>query len=323
MKGKWSKDNFIYFTSGATNKTMGEFIEKNPDWKLFENDVSAWDASFSEYLCELEVWTAAQFGAPKAVLDLMKANIRTHGVTTNGWRYECRGTRKSGDPFTSCFNSLFNAMMHLFVFHIQTGVEIDYLKDFIRMMVMGDDNLMRHQGQIVNFYDDFLQLGFETECIYRDNLWETEFCSSIPIMSKQGLVFVPKPGKMISKFGYFVQPPETTPKELLYGNYCGMLFLSFIPWFDSLLKGVLKHTGRVEPRKINFKNRHELGEHKYKYVRVDWCPETNYFIQMRYGFDNYMFEQTSVALQQNNMQHVFVQAMFDRETDGLKSIYTH
>ncbi len=322
MKKMWNKDNFLYFTSGATNKTMGEFLDVNKHWNIFENDVSAWDASFSTELCKLEVWVAGQFGAPKCVIDLMKENINTHGRTTNGWKYACKGTRKSGDPYTSCFNSLFNALLHLFVFHLQTGIEVCDFKDTIRMMVMGDDNLMRHTGGEVNFFDDLLQLGFVTESKYRDSYSEVEFCSSIPVPSLQGTVFVPKPGKLISKFGYFVQPPKVDSDQLLYGVCCGLEFLRFIPWYSSLLDGALSS--------IKIKNVCEskcydkfVGntEHKYKFEKVDWCEMTDYTLMMRYGFDSYMYATCSVALKRGDMGHPFVQALFDRETAGVKTIY--
>lgn len=332
MKKAWNKDNYLYFTSGATNKTMGEFLDVNPNWHIFENDVSAWDASFSVALCELEVWIAKKFGAPKAVLDLMTANIKTHGVTTNGWKYSCRGTRKSGDPYTSCFNSLFNALIHLFVFHLRTGVEVCDFSQSIRMMVMGDDNLMRHSGDKVNFFVDLLQLGFETESNYRDSYSQTEFCSSIPLPSAQGTVFVPKPGKMIAKFGYFIQPPVSIDSNtLLNGVCCGLEFLKFVPWYSALIDGVrqscisrdngYQNKQQRKRHKKSLSSYLRVDEHKYKLESVQWCPMTSYTLMERYGYDSYMFETCTEALREGNMDHPFVQTMFDRETDGISVIY--
>jgi len=333
MKKMWDKDNYLYFTSGATNKTMGEFLDVNQHWWIFENDVSAWDASFSTELCKLEVWIAKKFGAPRAVLDLMLANIHTHGVTTNGWKYQCEGTRKSGDPFTSCFNSLFNALIHLFVFHLQTGVEVIDFPQFIRMMIMGDDNLMRHAGRKVNFFDDLIQLGFETESNYRDSYAETEFCSSIPVPSQEGTVFIPKPGKMVAKFGYFVQPPESVDSnDLLYGVCCGLEFLKFVPWYSSLLEGATESCmqgcnatkrSKQSRKRLNKGLRlfNVLPDHKYRLEQVHWCPMTSYTLMQRYGYDSYMFNTCSDALRKGDMSHPFVQTMFDRETDGVSVIY--
>jgi len=326
MKNQWNKNNFLYFTSGANNKDMGEFFQVNPDWEMFENDVSAWDASFSLALCELEVWVAKKFGAPRVVLDLMQANIRTHGVTTNGWIYSCMGTRKSGDPYTSCFNSLFNAMLHLFVFHLQTGIPPEHLKDHIRMMVMGDDNLMRHSGPRVQFYDDFIQLGFVTESNYRDDISEVEFCSAIPVPSRQGLVFVPKPGKLMAKFGYFINPPNIEPNTLFYGVCRGFDNLRFIPWYRELVDTTLqalfeKGLNMKQLQLVKVKLRDWEG--KMNFSHADWCPDTDAVLQKRYCMGDYLYNRVTQLIRERQMNHNIMHAVYDRETDGPKMMYTN
>jgi len=256
MKEQWSAGNFLYFTSGATNVSMGKFIDIRECWHLFEDDVGAWDASFSEKLCQLEVWISDKFGAPRAVLDLMQANIKTHGYTTNGWKYSCVGTRKSGDPFTSCYNSLFNALLHLFVFHKQTGIRVENLHAHIRMMVMGDDNLMRHAGVKIDFPPMMLRLGFETVGMYRPETYQAEFCSSIMVRSAHGTVFIPKPGKMLCKVGYFVQPPLlVAPRQLLRGVALGFQSLVFVPWFAALVASLLQFVDTMPDQEKNKKKK--------------------------------------------------------------------
>jgi len=277
---------------------------------MFENDVSAWDSSVCEKLCKLEVWIAKNFGAPRAVLDLMLANIDTHGRTTNGWSYRCKGTRKSGDPYTSCFNSLLNALMHLFVFHLQTGISTVDFSSSIRMMVMGDDNLMRHAGGKINFHDDILQLGFESVSRYRSNVWDVEFCSSTPVNVDGGFVFVPKIGKVFAKFGYFINPPVAVDSNSILRGVCiGFSKLRFLPFFDAFLQGVEKICGSAKPYFLK-----EM-EHAFKFGAVRHCQETDSCVMMRYGFDTYMFNRCVVALRAGDMDHPFVKCLFDRETD--------
>jgi len=113
VKKIWSNKFPIFFTSGANNFETVQHIDV-PEYKLFENDVSSYDASICKELCELEVWLAKKFGAKCAVLDLMRANINTHGVTNHGIKYSVKGTRKSGDPYTSLMNSILNGLMHAY-----------------------------------------------------------------------------------------------------------------------------------------------------------------------------------------------------------------
>jgi hypothetical protein len=329
MKSMWNDEFFIHFTSGASNLGMGNFINKDSEWKIFENDISAYDSCISPKLCKLEVWVAKQFGATRAVLDLMTANINTHGFTTNGWKYKVPGTRKSGDPFTSCFNSLLNAMMHIFTFHLQTGYPVDEICQHMRMLVMGDDNLMRHDGNRVAFSQDFLSLGFVTECTYRENIYEAEFCSSFPVSCKQGMCFIPMPGKIIAKFGYFISPPiNTDPKCLLAGVAQGLKHLRFVKYYDKFLDGVLDACGGVKPYEFNKNSKKKKDmyrfldpEFRYNFVEVEPCEMTDYEVMFRYQVDCSIRDDAYAAARSGEMSHSFSQLYMDRETLGPKLVY--
>jgi len=329
MKMIWSDEFFIHFTSGASNLGMGNFINQQMEWNIFENDIAAFDSCIHPKLCNLEVWIAKQYGAKRAILDLMTANIQTHGFTTNGWKYKVPGTRKSGDPFTSCFNSLLNAMMHIFVFHRRTGIPVGEVSQHLRMLVMGDDNLMRHDGNRVAFSRDFLNLGFVTECTYRENLFDSEFCSSFPVSCKQGVCFIPMPGKIIAKFGYFISPPiGTDPRCLLKGVVQGLHHLRFVNYYDKFLDGVLDVCGSVKPYEFNKNSRKMKGnyrfqdpEYRYNLVHVDKNEMTDYDVLFRYQMDCSIRDEACAAARRGDMAHSFSQLLMDRETLGTKLVY--
>lgn len=317
MKKVWNAEHFIHFTSGSSSKKMGEFISENDCWNIFENDVSSWDASVSVKLCRLEVWLAKQFGAPTAVVDLMTANINTHGFTTHGWRYKVEGTRKSGDPYTSCMNSLLNGLLHCFVFERRTNCGIANVSKKLCMLVQGDDNLLRHYGDRINFRDDLLELGFSSDSVYREFLYQAEFCSSFPLSCAEGTSFVPKPGSVCAKFGYFIDPPKhVAPLSILRGVCLGFEALKFVPLFRKFLDGAGRKCKGYRPY-------YERCDTSYKFNLdfVTHCALTDYELMMRYGFDCGMYRECCSALERGDVDHPYVLCLFDRETNAKKSIY--
>lgn len=315
VKSKWNSDHFIYFTSGATTKQMGEYI--SGPGQIFENDVSAYDSSICKDLCELEIWIARQYGAPTAVLQLMTANIETHGYTSCGWRYAVTGTRKSGDPYTSVFNSMLNALMHLFVFMRQTKLSINDARQSIRMLVQGDDNLMRHGGDRLLWRPTFLKLGFDTESIYRANLSEAEFCSSVLMPTKTGHTFVPKLGRVLAKFGYFINPPKNVPPAAIIRGVClGFGPLNELPWFKSFLDNMLE---RYQSSTVYYLKDHEFKAKLVNFEVEDQMDAVFYFTK-RYDFDyedltNLCHELRTFG---GTCDHPLVKWVIARDTDGPK-----
>jgi len=318
MKKQLNSNNFVHFTSGSNSRAMGKFTEKFFN-NVFENDVSAYDASISKPLCELEVWIAGKFGAARAVTDLMKSNIKTHGYTMNGFKYNVEGTRKSGDPFTSCFNSLLNMMMHIFIFVEQTGVSVEHVKENIKMLVMGDDNLASHSGTEINWAPSFLKLGFVTVSIYQPDIYSSQFCSSVPIPDNDGIVFIPKPGKVLCKLGYFINPPlNEDPKSVLRGVCLGYEVLSKTPLFNGMFNHLLRYThgsGVYKPK---------CFEHKFNYSLVKPNLYTIYYICRRYNFSVEQLEEANSDLSWINdtTRSALIRAIIDRDSDGPQEIYT-
>jgi hypothetical protein len=136
------------------------------------------------------------------------------------------------------------------------------------------------------------------------------------------MVFVPKPGKMISKFGVFVEPPDVPVKQLLFGVACGLQHLDFMPWYKTLVESTKSYCGKQEPVPLaKFKNRHHLFDGKMVFRPVTWIPETDVDIMMRYNIDTEFFRILDNNIHFMQFRHPYLQCMFDRETDGPKEIY--
>jgi hypothetical protein len=267
FKRRWDKRFFLCFSSGMTAKQAADYIVNNnsDDMKFMEDDLGKFDSSISKKWCEYELWLMKKFGCPKAVYDLWEVNISTHGVTTHGWRYKVKGTRKSGDPPTSVFNSIINGLAHAYIYCLRTGrrcVDVairavaqdgephDVTYHF-KMLLQGDDNVTAHQREfdvngneiLIDWRSDMGELGFDSEAVYRDRLTDITFCS-MTLVYAGGWVFIPQIGRLLSKFGYCIDRPlSVEPKQMLRGIALGLKpHVHFVPVLRALVERTLELT---------------------------------------------------------------------------------
>jgi hypothetical protein len=125
VKSMWRPPFPLVFTSGLSTKTCAQYLMKFAGLTL-EDDVGKWDASVHRKWLEFKVWLYKLFGAPTAVAQLFEADIFTHGVTFGGIRYKVDGTVHSGNPDTSLFNSILNALLHVMVISLARGTCISH-----------------------------------------------------------------------------------------------------------------------------------------------------------------------------------------------------
>jgi hypothetical protein len=150
-----------------------------------ERDFSRYDAHNNLDVVDLELETYTWMNAPREVLRLMASMRKAQGRTTKGIKYSVEGTRRSGDPNTSCGNSYQNALMTLF-----SSQQADLHND--------------PTPAAVNLADDILRrLGFAPETILHDSYRLGSFCSSLfwPALADGNPVYVlgPKIGRTITK----------------------------------------------------------------------------------------------------------------------------
>jgi len=243
IKKIWSSKNWCCFTSGVRSDKAAQLI--NEPWQFVEDDIKTFDSSVCENLLQLELWIARKFGAPRAVRDLMLENCNTHGYTFFGAKYYVPGCRKSGDPYTSLFNSMLNAFMHAFIIGDWLNWSIDEVKEHVRMLVAGDDNAMCINSEIrIPFVYCMSRLGFSSEALYRDSIFDLEFCSCRVYDVDGQLTFGPMPGKVLSKLGYLNNPPANVTREsMMKGIALGLKHSCyFIPPLRAVIDCILRLT---------------------------------------------------------------------------------
>jgi hypothetical protein len=270
------------------------------------------------------------FGAPRAVLDLMTANIKTHGATPHGWSYKCDGTRKSGDPYTSLMNSIINGLSHLYLYCKWTGRSVGSARRSLKMLVQGDDNLMRHfERQKFPFQEGMAGLGFESEAFYRSDVDQVEFCSSRIYLTNNGYVFGPKPGKVLAKFGYIVNPPANVSQgSMMRGIALGLQRqVNFIPPLKVVVDRVLKLTeGSVAyvPRGFKFtpfdlvEDTMKISKPHESTVDVMFNLETNYYWSNTH---QEKFEEQVNNLEFGDSIRGIADLLLDRDTGGPQDIF--
>lgn len=316
----WSDKFSCFFTSGATTERVSKYLLAPQGWLWFENDVGAFDASVSYELGLLEIWLARKMGASATVCDLMRENLNTHGYTSSGIFYKVLGTRKSGDPYTSCFNSVLNGLMHLFC--LSRRVSLRTCLKLVRMVVQGDDNLMRFHPSLTPDWTLLIRLGFKCDNIYRSGPEDAEFCSSKFYPTLDGYCLGPKVGRVLNKIGWFILPPlNVHPLSLVKGVAMGFQAVGvLVPTLGVLLANILRIT-------IGHKA-YFLKEQEWKMtysVCVSHRVKYEYMMWYWYGLNTAMLDFVEGLLRScvvgSDCTDPYLDLMFDKETIGPKLIF--
>jgi len=273
-------------------------------------------------LCDLELWMTKKFGCSPLQYQLFEENIRTHGYTSFGIKYSVKGTRKSGDPFTSVYNSILNGLMHIYVVVTQTGKRLQDVLEDVKMVVQGDDNLLRHYGPKLDFRATIMNLGFDSESIYCESYYDAEFCSSIFYDTADGPILGPKIGRVLTKMGYFINPPVNEhPLAVLRGVALGLeLASSYVPLLKEIVERVLYLTRWHNPVYLKTFNLHTL---KTSYH----VPASDYALFNRYGLSPHMVDDVRATVSKlrvgSLLDDPYLWLLLDRDTDAGKTIFIH
>lgn len=315
MKKRWGINSKLCYTSGVAADEAAVFISGDYD-HILEDDMGAFDSSLEKELLLIELDLYKWLGAPPAVLQLLRYGIRTHGMTAHGVRYWRDAMRKSGDPNTSCGNTLINGLAHLFVYaRNRPGWSTSKCFANFLMLAQGDDNLMRYNGPIIDWVSEMASLGLQSEAMHRATLLDAEFCSNLYYETPDGPTFGPKPGRVMSKLGYFINPPRVKPESLVRGTALGLkAACAHIPPLNSYLNRLLDLT---------------QGHHAYYTKSDEWkmsykpkrpLPYADPTLFRRYHWgDNEQRELESelatISLCQD-LDGILSQMLYDRDTSG-------
>jgi hypothetical protein len=319
-----SKSNFV-FTSGVTSIGAAKHVlsvngqHGYDDIGTFDLDQSRpWGFMFHR-LCK-------KWGAPEATLQLIHGNIDTHGKTHHGWKYKCRGTRKSGDPYTSLFNTMINVFSHAYLYHEFTGKEVSEMRDSFVMIAQGDDNAFSHvESERFPWREGMLRLGFDSEATYGSK-YDLEFCSMRLYETNLGWTFGPKPGKVLSRLGYAINKPH----HVSFASYARGVVKSqistfgFIPILKVVYDRILELTAHVEGEEFYPR---DWVEHKLRMPTGMTAARGMLFaLNESYYWTSERMSKFSFHVKKMKLGEAWPtwiqQLLFDRDTDGIKVTYS-
>jgi hypothetical protein len=309
----------LMFTSGKTVREVGQFIGQKIDegWTPFDDDIGAFDLSIITPYCNLENEWANHFHAPALTMQLLRANVKTHGFTSLGWKYKVDGTRKSGDCGTSVFNTLLNLVFHLYVFCKERACEVEEALNNLVMAAQGDDNVGAHTGKPIDWKRWMAELGFKSVPHYPNQTANVEFCSHYLTRDSLGWTFKPKVGRILAKFGVSLRATEKTALPYLRGNAlslqataasCPPLRL-LVDWALNKTRDIKEKYGADEPWKMRADREGEA------------TTETWSDLEERYGYTHALHAQFEQELADAEPGEILERPVYDmlcgRDTDGV------
>jgi len=205
LDGPITKEYSILYASGYSNEQIGQWMQNILDngfhfgvWLavlgddllavvrdgnntyFISNDFSRFDTTIGVPALEFEQSIYDKCGIKGEAREVLTAQLSTFGYTRHGIQYSAPGGRKSGDPNTSCGNTVINGM-----------VSMKVLTDLVKKNNLGVEQIR----------DSYLKYGFTAKPVIARNLYEVDFCSKLFWPTDTGIVLGPKPGRMLPKLG--------------------------------------------------------------------------------------------------------------------------
>jgi len=303
----WSVRNSICYTSGCSAEVLGDWrLQYSTDnVTIFEIDYSRFDAHQGQHCHDLEALYYRRAGLNNhASADFVfKQQNHTIGYLPRGTSYVVENTRKSGDPNTSCGNSIINGSLTKYIFS-KNGIEG-------KMLVQGDDNLfvtrqvfslseMKNLEELIK--NEYLKFGFVITLRVTSDWSKAEFCSKVfwpvapvSVTNSQGkeiyyrpesYILGPKIGRALAKVGWSLK--DLNPDQV-YGKIAGMMAdFSAIPVLRTYVQMVFqilaKHGHKFDPELAQkYVERNPYSIHCSLHHTVD--HRTSQFFNDRYGLD--------------------------------------
>lgn len=136
IKKMWNQNHFLIYTSGMSAEALGALFatmrREIPRMCVIEDDASRWDKSMGSPHLDLCIEIMRHFGSDdlpgwgqyRNLTEVLRRGMRASGHSSLEVFYKLLAMMKSGDAFTSLWNSLVNALMHCYIYCIVTGISV-------------------------------------------------------------------------------------------------------------------------------------------------------------------------------------------------------
>lgn len=259
---KWSWRKNVAYASGMTPEDVGRWfdyqVDRLPGCCAIECDLSRMDSTVSKEAIAYERRVYLKHGLDGEALVAFDGQARTIGVSVYGYKYKVLATRKTGDPNTSCGNSML------------MGVVVDrFMKGSSQWasLIMGDDVviLASQTVSISALVSICRDAGFVAVPKKHLNPRDASFCSQRFWPTADGTVLGPKVGRLLCKIGFAIDRADA--RVHMRGVILGLKnCMSFVPLLRSYAWHILRLTSGVKatPKFHYLKNatsEHESTDH--------------------------------------------------------------
>jgi hypothetical protein len=282
LKAEWNPDNDVCYSGGLTAEEIGLWMKKSiesfggmEECIFLECDFSKFDCSQGKGAYLFEKYVYQKIGKLNKHPDAYRtfqAQAMTRGRCAQGTTYRVRYGRKSGDPNTSCGNSLLNG--------VTCAISLENLGLRFKVIVMGDDMLavlsrkqVTDPAAMVSKYETMMKsYGFVPKAKINTVLAKVEFCSGLfwPV-GTEDYVLGPKPGRLAPKMGFShkkLSAVDVVGTYVGYAQNCG-----HVP--------ILRQLAKVSSQKREkaMLNKYSANSSRAHVV----CDRTALFFEERYG----------------------------------------
>jgi len=229
LASKWNtgKEFGMVYTSKVCADEIGQYFHDSfdgPNRVVIEGDYKRYDTTIHVGFLLLEIEMYKRCGASQVVIESLQRSIDTVAYDRYGTKFSVDGVRHSGDPNTSCGNTLIQGLATTFALaKCLNKTKPPSPKEVweqlqMRSMFLGDDSLII----INNIIDPIdytlllrsLGLNLEPKVYYENARFYSTFCSArfYPVRdhnNKLTTVLAPPIPRVFVKTGYYVDLPKT------------------------------------------------------------------------------------------------------------------
>jgi len=200
-------------------------------------DVSNWDGHLHPGWLKFETWFIETFAPalPNDWKNIKKNWNRVEGVGKNGISFKTCHGRRSGDMWTSCFNTLINLSI------------VKNLFPDSEVVAKGDDNFFGTNSNVSADWiiEQYALIGMKAKVFRVLDMDSLEYCSGKFWPTDRGYKWGVNPVRTLSKFGLNLhRHPKKVHHRLLYGTAISMMSIAgHVPFIGELLQAII-HAGQ-------------------------------------------------------------------------------
>jgi hypothetical protein len=255
MAACWNSDHYITYSPGMNSVQHGQWlVDRQPlNMQAQPEDFALYDTTMLNLNQEIVLYIMWRFFMNPATLARLKKNYATYGKTHSGARYVGDPNVKSGDTTTTTGNTVFGGVVKSYTITEVSGrtpaqLNVTPALQRYSTIIAGDDSLTLFRANENKLTPHFerslgLQPEYEPVCLPEQAVFLSAVFMPVSVNSKASFILSPLPGRILSRFGFGLIPPN--PQQYLNyirGNALGLRDVHNVPILGPFLQAHLRLT---------------------------------------------------------------------------------